>query len=126
MAVEFDSNFFLRVRRRALRKGVWFRVLDCEERALLSLVPMCMEKPRSSKLIDMLAKIVVKIKDALKSNLADVVSRVGRPLAKKLSAIARKWGHRTAAEWAADEGFARYLAIVNMSSNLAYCGGGTL
>ena len=109
-----------------MRKGVWFRVLDCEERALLSLVPMCMEKPRSSKLIDMLAKIVVKIKDALRSNVADVVSQVGRPLAKKLSEIALKWGRSAAAEWAADEGFAKYLGIIKLNGNLAYCGGGVL
>jgi hypothetical protein len=107
-----------------LRRGAWFRVLDGEERALLSLVPMCMEKPRSSKLIDMLAKIVVKIKDALKSNVIDVVSQFGRPLAKKLSGIAQEWGHRTAADWAADEGFAMYLAIIKLNSDLARCGGG--
>jgi hypothetical protein len=124
MTVEFNSGFLLRIRRHALRKGVWFRVLDSAERAILSLVPRCMEKARSSKLIDMLAKIVVKIMEALKSSVTDLVSRVGRPLAKKLSGIAMKWGHRTAAEWAVDEGFARYLAIVNMNGIRVFCGGG--
>lgn len=122
--VEFDSAFLLKMRAYALRRGVWFRVLDSAERAILSLVPRCMEKPRSSKLIDMLAKIVVKIKDALRSNVTDLVSRVGRPLAKQLSGIAQKWGHKTAGEWATDEGFARYLAIVNMNGIRAFCGGG--
>jgi hypothetical protein len=124
VTVEFNSDFLLRIRRHALRKGVWFRVLDSAERAILSLVPRCMETPRSSKLINMLAKIVVKINDALRSNVTDLVSRVGRPLAKKLSRIAQKWGHTTAAEWAVDEGFAWYLAIVNMNGIRAFCGGG--
>jgi len=123
MTVEFNSVFLLKMRKHALRKGVWFKVLDGTERALLYLVPRCMEKPRSSKLIDILAKIVVKIKDAVKSNVTDLVSRVGRPLAKKLSGIAQKWGHRTAAEWATDERFARYLAIMKMNSISAYYGG---
>jgi hypothetical protein len=115
MTVEFNSNFLLTMRRHALRRGVWFRVLDNAERAILSLVPRCMEKPRSSRLIDMLAKILVKIENALKSPIADLVSQVGRPLAKTLSRIAQKWGHETAGEWASNEGFWRYLAIESLN-----------
>lgn len=116
MTVEFNSNFLLRMRRQALRRGVWFRVLDSVERALLSLVPRCMEKPRSSGLIDMLAKIIVKIKNALKSPIADLVSQVGGPLARTLSRIAQKWGYKTAGEWASNEGFWRYLAIESLNN----------
>jgi hypothetical protein len=116
MMARFDSVFLLKMRAHALRKGVWFRVLNSAERAILYLVPRCMETPRSSKLIDMLAKIVVKIKDALKSNVSILTSQVGVPLARTLSRIALKWGHKTAAEWIMDAGFARYLAIVNMNS----------
>lgn len=114
--VEFDRVFLLRMRRKALRKGVWFKVLDCAERAILNLVPRCVEKPRSARLIDMLAKIIVKIENALKSPVDILVGQVGRPLAKRLSQIAQKWGHKDAGEWATDDGFARYLAIVNMNS----------
>jgi hypothetical protein len=114
--VKFDSLFLLRVRRKALRNGVWFKVLDSVERAILNLVPRCVETPRSAKLIDALAKIIVKINDALKSQVHDLISRVGRPLAKRLSRIALNWGHKTAVEWALDEGFWKYLAIVNMNN----------
>lgn len=124
--VEFDSAYLLRMRREALRKGVWFKVLDSAERAMLSLVPRCMEKPRSSKLIDMLAKMIVKVKDALKSEIGNFISRVGRPLARKFSQIAQKWGHKTAHEWATDEGFAKYLAIVNINDIPAFRAGGKL
>jgi hypothetical protein len=110
--VGFDSAFLLRMRREALRKGVWFKVLDSAERAILNLVPMCMEKPRSLKLIDIVAKIVVKIKTALKSQILDLVSQVGRPLARKLSCIAQKWGHKTADKWVNDARFWRFLTIV--------------
>jgi hypothetical protein len=114
--VEFDSACLLRIRRAALRRGVWYRVLDCTERAILSLVPRCMEKPRSAKLIDILARIIVKIENALKSPMASLVSQVGRPLARKLSQIAQKWGHKTAGECATDDRFSRYLAIVNLNN----------
>jgi hypothetical protein len=124
--VEFDSACLLRIRRAALRGGVWYRVLDRTERAILSLVPRCMEKPRSAKLIDILARIIVKIESALKSPMASLVSQVGRPLARKLSQIAQKWGHKAAGEWVTDEGFARYLAIVNMNEIPAFRVGGIL
>jgi hypothetical protein len=112
---EFSSVSLLRVRRQALRKGVWFRVLGSAERAILTLVPKCMETPRSARLIDMVAKIIVKIKDAFKSPMANLVNQAGRSLAAKLSRIAQEWGNKTAGEWAADKGFWKYLTIVNLS-----------
>lgn len=112
--IEFNSVFFLKIRQEALRKRIWFRVLNRTERAILYLVPRCIEKPRSPQLIDILAKIIVKIRNALKSPIVELMNQVGRPLAKKLSRIAQKWGHKTADRWAIDEGFAKYLTIVSM------------
>jgi hypothetical protein len=115
--VGFSRVFFLRLRREALRKHVWFKVLNRTERALLYLVPRCMETPKNATLIDVLAKIIVKIKDALKSRMAELVNRVGRPLAVRLSAIAQKWGNRNAEQWALDRGFWKYLTIVNLNNS---------
>lgn len=117
---ELDSFLLLRIRQRALRKGVWFRVLDRAERAMLYLVPRCMDTPRSSKLIDMLAKIVVKISDALKGQIHVLIGQVGRPLARRLSRIAQKWGRETAVDWALDVGFWKYLTIVRMNDIPAF------
>jgi len=114
--VGFNSEFFLNLRREALRRRVWFRVLNCTERALLYLVPRCMETPKNVALIDVLARIIVKIKEALKSPVADIVNQVGKPLALRLSRIAQEWGHKTAGEWASDTGFARYLALRHLNS----------
>ena len=122
--VEFSSCFFLKLRREALRRRVWFRVLNRTERALLYLVPRCMKRPKNATLIDVLAKIVVKIKDALMSPVADLISQVGRPLASRLSRIAQERGHKTAGEWATDEGFAEYLTIVKMNLRARTCPGG--
>jgi hypothetical protein len=115
--VEFSSAFLLKMRREALRKRVWFKVLDGTERALFYLVPRCMETPKNATLIDALARIIVKIKNALKSRLANLVFQVGKPLAEKLSLVAQEWGHKAACEWARDEGFWKYLTIVNLNSS---------
>jgi hypothetical protein len=114
--VEFSPDFFSKLRREALKRRVWFRVLNSTERALLYLVPRCIQTPKNAALIDVLAKIVVKIKDALKSPIADIVNHIGRPLALRLSRIAQEWGHKTAGEWISDEGFARYLAMRHLNS----------
>jgi hypothetical protein len=114
--VEFSSDFFLKLRRKALRRRVWFRVLNSTERALLYLVPRCMKTPKNAALIDVLAKIIVKIKDALKSPIAHLINQVGRPLALRLSRIAQEWGNKTAGEWATDERFWKYLTIANLGS----------
>jgi hypothetical protein len=115
--VEFNSVFLLKMRREALRKRVWFKVLDGTERALLYLVPRCMETPKNPTLIDALAKIIVKIKNALKSRMANLVFQIGKPLAEKLSLAAQEWGNKTACKWAADEGFWKYLTIVNLNTS---------
>jgi hypothetical protein len=105
------------MRRKALRNGVWFKVLDGAERAILNLVPRYVSTPRSAKLIDMLAKIIVKINNASKSQIHYIISQVGMPLARRLSGTAQKWGHKTAADWALDGGFWRYLAIMDMNNS---------
>jgi hypothetical protein len=115
--VEFSSSFLLKIRREALRKRVWFKVLDDTERALLYLVPRCMETPKNATLIDAVARIIVKIKNALKSRLANLTLQVGKPLAEKMSLVAQEWGHKTAREWAGDEGFWKYLTIVCLNNS---------
>lgn len=120
--IELNSRFIFKMRLRALRKGVWFRVLDRTERALLILVPRCMEEARSARLIDMLAKIIVKINSALRGEIALHMCEVGWPLARKLGRIAQKWGHKTADEWALDVGFARFWTILKMNDPPGFCG----
>jgi len=115
--VEFDSVFLLKMRQEALRKGVWFRVLDRIERSIINLVPRCMKKPRNAKLIDLLTKIIVKVKDALRSHVDDLVSQIGKPIARKLSSIAQKWGYRTAVKWATEDGFSKYWTIMKLNDN---------
>jgi hypothetical protein len=109
--VEFSSVFLVSVRRKALRGRVWFKVLDRVERAILTLAPRCIEVARSPMLIDALAKILVKVAEALMSPLERFRNQVARPLAGKISLIAQKWGNLDAEAWAFDKGFIRYLAV---------------
>lgn len=111
-----DSRYLAQIRLEAMRRRVWFRVLSSLERGLVDFVIRVIDKPRSQRLIEVLAKIVVKIKRAIMSPIKHLMEIVGRPLAKKISIIALRWGNRSALKWVEDEGFIRYLTIVNMNN----------
>ena len=115
--IEFSSGYLLKIRRKALRRHVWFTVLDRAERAILNLVPKCVDRARSPALIDVVAKIIVKIQEALRSPLERFRNQVAKPLAQKISQIAQKWGYKNATEWAEDKAFIQYLAIGKMNDN---------
>lgn len=109
--MDLSSRLILELRRRALRRGVWFKVLDRAERAILDLVPKCVDRPKSPRLIDAIAKIIVKLKTALASPIKKLRSQIGWPLAQKISQIAQKWGNKRACEWAWDEAFINFLTV---------------
>ena len=81
----------------------------------LDLVPKCVAKPKSPRLIDAIAKIIVKLKVALASPIMKLRSQIGWPLAQKISQIAQKWGNKKAREWAEDKGFIQYWTIIKIN-----------
>ena len=115
--VEFDADYLLKIRRKALRSKLWFKVLDSAERAILSLTPKCVDKIKSPKLTLAVARIIVKIKQALRRPLDIFRSQVARPIAEKISQIAQKWGNKSARKWAEDPNFTRYIAIIKFNEN---------
>lgn len=70
------------------------------------------KRPKSPTLIMVLVNIVVKVKKAMMSPLRRLMEEVGRPLAKRISAVALRWGNKSAVEWAEDKDFIRYLTII--------------
>ena len=97
--MDLSSRLILELRRRALRRGVWFKVLDRAERAIMDLVPKCVDRPKSPRLIDAVARIIVKLKAVLASPIIKLRSQIGWPLAQKISQIAQNWGNKRAREW---------------------------
>ena len=112
---EFSTHYLLELRKKAFRKGVWFRVLDKAERAIINLVPRCVDRVKSRKLLSIIENIVAKISEALKSRVERLKEEVGRPLARKISLIVQSWGYKEAWKWVLDEGFIQYLTIVKMN-----------
>jgi hypothetical protein len=100
-----------RIRLLALRRRVFFRVLNRVERALFYLATKVISRVRSKVLANALNSIVEKLLDSMESTVGRQMKLIGVPLAEKISRIAQKWGNLSASEWAHDRGFIQYLAV---------------
>lgn len=112
-----ERSELVKLRVKALRRGLWFRVLSRVERGLIDLAIKVVEKVRSLVLARSLISIVEKLLNAMESEVTRLMRTVGHPLAQKLSEIVQGWGNRSARLWANDLGFIRYLAV--MQKNLS-------
>jgi hypothetical protein len=85
------------------------------ERALIDLVIKIVERVRSPKLAKIIAWILEKLREALKSRIEKLMETVGRSIARKHAECAYSWGYKDAFRWAEDTDFIRYLTIVEMN-----------
>src|SRR2546422_8735404 len=95
---------------RALRRRVWYRVLDRVERGLLDLTIRWVDEVHSERLTETLLRILVKLAQAMEHGIGRVLT-VGRDLALRASLLAVGWGNSQAYDWRFDESFWRGLAV---------------
>jgi hypothetical protein len=107
-----------KIRAKAIRRGVWFKVLSRAERAYMWLAVRVVERVRSLLLAEVLTSILTKLLSAMESRVVRAIREVGHPLAKKLSRIAQKWGNKPAVQWADDLGFIQHLAVTHVNSDV--------
>jgi len=107
----------LRTRAKALRRGLWFRVLTGIERTMLNLaIRVVRDCIKGALLARLVRAVITKLIWAMESRLARMVKENGRPLAAKLSRIALGWGNKSALRWAGDVAFMQYLAMLHVNS----------
>jgi hypothetical protein len=111
----FTSRFLDDVRRKALRKRVWYRALDRLERGIFSLATQLIDEVKSELLGVELVKMLRKLSDAMKSGFARCVEEYGLRKAKAIALQAVRFGYESAGEWASDVGFIRYLAFLKVN-----------
>ncbi|MBE0513021.1 hypothetical protein IBX38_08220 [Candidatus Bathyarchaeota archaeon] len=119
-SVPLGKNELAKIRARAMRRGVWFRVLTRGERAQVDLTMRVVKRIRSFILAKVITSIVEKLLDAMESRVARLMREVGQPLAQKLSGIAQEWGNRLARQWMADPGFVQYLTVNYMNTPTSF------
>ena len=105
----------IKVKTRALRRGIWFRALTKTDRACIDLAIIVVERIRSRLLQKVLFSIIKKLDEIMESQIHRLMSEVGVNLAKKVGRIAQMWGNESAVRWAEDSGFIRYLTITYLN-----------
>ena len=100
---------------KALRAGVWFKVLQRIDRALIDLALKVNSVVRSFTLAKRILAVAKKFEEALQNKLARTAVAIGVTLARKLSEIAQGWGNETAKVWATDLDFVRYLGLTRLN-----------
>jgi len=105
-----------RIRSRAIRQGVWFRVLNRLDRGLVNLALKLTKSVRSEILAEALFSVVRKLQEAFVSKVRLSIRQIGAPLARKLSLIAQEWGNAIARYWMYDRSFMKFLTIMHMNN----------
>ena len=105
----------LKVKTKALRRGVWFRALTRTDRACIDLAIIVVERVRSSLLQRVLSSLIRKLEEIMESRVQRLMREVGGSMVQKLSAIAQEWGNESAHSWVNDSGFMQYLVITEIN-----------
>lgn len=104
-----------KIKKFALRRGVWFKALNRIERGVLDLTMKYVDNVKSTKLAKVLEAIIQKLKQATESMVDKLMRTIGIPLAEKISYIATGWGNVSAKSWASDSQFAVFLAVMHIN-----------
>lgn len=106
----------LRLKLKAIRSGIWFSALRRIDRALVDLTLRVTDKVNSDTLAKELISVLMVLGNALENRISRAVRGVGFQVARKMSLVAQSWGHVSAASWATDLSFAKFLAIMHINS----------
>jgi len=114
--VPLNRAALARVKAWAVRRRVWYRALSRGERGQMDLTMRIVKRVHNSLLARVLRSILKKLFEAAESKVSRLMREVGEPSAKRLSAIAKGWGCRSADAWAEDTGFIRFLTVNYMNT----------
>jgi len=109
----FTRQFLNDVRRKALRRGVWLKALDGVERGILTLASHLVDRVESEVLGVELVKIIGKLNDAMRSRFVRHMRSFGVRRAREIRDQAVGFGYSGARGWLWDQGFVRYLAVLD-------------
>ena len=101
----------MRIKTRALRRRVWFKVTSRLERGIVDLTIRCVERIRSPVLAGIISEIIRKILRTLENGFLKMAEKVGAVIAERVCGFALAWGNRTASSWKHNPGFVRFLGI---------------
>lgn len=120
----FTRDFLVGVRRKALRRKVWYSALDRVERAILSLTSQIVDRVESRVLEVVIVKILEKLMDVMKNAFTRHMESYGFKRVVQLVGQAKAMGCERALEWLHDTSFIRYLTFIDINQPVGYHSGG--
>ena len=108
----YTRSFLSDVRRKALRKGVWYKALDMLERGLISLACRVIDRVESVVLGVEIVKIMKKLVDSMKSGFVRRMEEYGYFKAREIVDQVNCWDQSYSPNWSLKIDFARYLALI--------------
>lgn len=115
-----NKKQLLKLKAKAMRRGVWFKALQRIDRVLIDLTIKVADTVRSAKLAKSILTLARKLESVMESGLSQTVRTVGFALAQNLSLVAQKFGCVSAKGWAFDLAFAVYLAVMHMNGYMPF------
>ena len=112
----YTKKFLVSLRRRALRRRVWYKCLDSLDRGFYNLTCMVVDRVESYVLLREVLGIVLTLRDALKGEFVRLAESLGVEKAWKASETASQWGNADAWKWKGDLGFAWFKALNEFNS----------
>jgi len=112
----YTKNFLLALRRRTLRRGLWYRTLDSLDRGIYNLTCAIVDRVKSATLLRQILSIVKTLRDALKGEFVRLVESLGVRKAWEMAGYAVGWGYGAAWAWRRDEGLARFFAVMEFNA----------
>lgn len=106
----------MKLRSKAVRKGVWYDALSKTERIIVELTIKCVETVKSPILTKAISKIVGKVVTRIEKDFLDKAQEIGRGLAKLMGRLAGEWGNKNGSNWETDEGFVNFLGVVAINT----------
>ena len=116
----FNKTQLSKLKKKAIRSGVWFKALHRIDRALLDLTIIVVENIHSAKLTKSILMLTKKLEYFMKSDFSRKIEAIGSSLAQKISLDAQKLGNASAYKWAFDSSFAFFLAAMHINGGGAF------
>jgi hypothetical protein len=116
-------KFLSTLKQKSIRSNnSWYRVLSLDKRRYIDLVIQTVDKIRSALLLKILTPLAGKLLQAiggvrgLMGHFYFEMQNFGQPLAQRVSLIAKSWGNKQASRWANDQGFIRFLTVIEINN----------
>ena len=108
-----------KLRRKSIRKGVWFNALTKIQRGIVDLTLRYVERVRSKILEKVLSEIMSKLRYVVDHFFTWMLELTGQPIAERMSRAAAALGVKGADRWMEDQSYIQLLGLHDLSTRCA-------